>query len=394
MWRPETEDQIRIAIQDGNLYESTHLDVKREIGDSPSARKETAKDLSSFAIEGGALLIGVDEDTKNRTFTLSPIDLTSAVERVEQIIATRLDPPLFARIREIPASTGNESGYLFVEVPPSPEAPHMVDGVYYARGDRTTRRLTDAQVAMLHRLREHRGDVADRLLDEEIARDPFEDKERQRGVLYLVAEPLTGPVDLAVRITRGGPQPLHDIVANSDAGIPQKMRGSAPNPGYASRYSQRSRGAAYSSLENGRTVGPEGDAHTFDAEVRDSGGVRVLSGRLTEKLESGFVVFDGLAVAHTIRLVNMAARISEKSTYRGAWAFGIAGDRLRGLEPYSGDFGTRGTTYDVDLYRQTATAYAQELQDRPLAVARRLVGPLLRGLGTEARYDREIGWAD
>lgn len=31
MWRPETEDQIRIAIADGNIYESAFLDVKREI---------------------------------------------------------------------------------------------------------------------------------------------------------------------------------------------------------------------------------------------------------------------------------------------------------------------------------------------------------------------------
>ena len=62
MLKVESEAQIRLAIEDGNLAESHHLEAKAEVGATEGKRKETAKDLSSFAIDGGMLFIGVAED--------------------------------------------------------------------------------------------------------------------------------------------------------------------------------------------------------------------------------------------------------------------------------------------------------------------------------------------
>ena len=66
-WRPRSEPDIQRAIDDALLSETHYLDCKREIGAAPGARKETARDLASFDIDGSALLIGVDEDKANRT---------------------------------------------------------------------------------------------------------------------------------------------------------------------------------------------------------------------------------------------------------------------------------------------------------------------------------------
>jgi hypothetical protein len=130
-WKPKTEDDIASLIASGDLDESHHLDAKREVGQSKAAHKETARDLASFAIDGGALIIGVGEND-DHTFYCSPIDVDSGiVERLEQIAANTVRPPLDIRVDVIRAEAGG--GYLFVTIPASPGAPHMADGRYYGR---------------------------------------------------------------------------------------------------------------------------------------------------------------------------------------------------------------------------------------------------------------------
>src|SRR5260370_16586543 len=81
-WRPRSEADIQRAIDNALLSETHDLDCKREIGAAPGKRKETARDLASFAIDGGALLIGAGEDKANRTFTLAPHPLRGLAHRV------------------------------------------------------------------------------------------------------------------------------------------------------------------------------------------------------------------------------------------------------------------------------------------------------------------------
>jgi hypothetical protein len=86
-WSPKDEADIREVVEQGWLVESHHIDVKREVGDGRGDRKETARDLASFAVDGGALLIGVDEDKPNRTFSLAPQPLDGLMEKLEQVAA-------------------------------------------------------------------------------------------------------------------------------------------------------------------------------------------------------------------------------------------------------------------------------------------------------------------
>jgi predicted HTH transcriptional regulator len=149
-WSPKDEAEVHKAVTQGWIAESHHIDVKREVGDSPDDRKETARDLASFAIDGGALLIGVEEDKANWTFSLAPQPLDGLMERLEQVAAFVVDPPLTIIPEEIPSSDDSTSGYLLVQVPPSSSAPHMVGGQYFGRGERTRRQLSDAEVLRLH----------------------------------------------------------------------------------------------------------------------------------------------------------------------------------------------------------------------------------------------------
>ena len=141
-WRPNSEADIQRAIVDGLLRETHYLDCKREVGATQGERRETARDLASFAIDGGALLIGVEEDKANRTFSLAPQPLSGQAERVEDIAGAVIDPPLDVIPHEIESEQQEGLGYLLVEVRPSPFTVHMVDGMYFGRGEKKRVRLT------------------------------------------------------------------------------------------------------------------------------------------------------------------------------------------------------------------------------------------------------------
>lgn len=88
-WQPRTEQDIAAAIDGGLIAETQYFDAKREVGPSSGDRKELGRDLASFAIDGGALLVGVAELKDERTWRLEPQPLDGLAERVEQI-ATQL----------------------------------------------------------------------------------------------------------------------------------------------------------------------------------------------------------------------------------------------------------------------------------------------------------------
>src|SRR5688572_1624137 len=112
VWTPASEDQLRAALDEGNVRENSGLDFKRETGTGDGSRRATAVDLASFAVYGGQLIVGVAEDKAARSFTLTPQPLSGAAEKLEDIAANRIDPPLFIRVSDIPSSADPTTGYL------------------------------------------------------------------------------------------------------------------------------------------------------------------------------------------------------------------------------------------------------------------------------------------
>ena len=148
LWNPTSEDELRRASDDGLLIEDHHLDLKREVGKSASSNRDLAKDIAAFALDGGMILLGVDED--NSPPSLHPIDLQGLPERVEQIAGMRVDEGVEISTVSIPSTAEPARGYLVVHIPASPRAPHMVEGKYYGRGDKANRILSHAEVLRLH----------------------------------------------------------------------------------------------------------------------------------------------------------------------------------------------------------------------------------------------------
>lgn len=394
-WRPTSEADIERAIRDDLLCESHTLDCKREIG-SKADRKETARDLASFAIDSGALLVGVEEDKANRIFSLAPQPLSGLAERVEDIAWSIIDPGLDVLPHEIESASGQGLGYLFVEVRPSPFVLHMVDGAYYGRGEKRRVRLTDPQVRRYLTQRQSVEGQIDELLDQEIARDPLTRIAPLRGHLYLMAQPLTAPVAVARRLVRQiYPSALSEIVQEAES----RLAGSDvvqadPHVREANVFQRRAYGAAlcsYPASGPGRTIRGNKDSqleeHYVDIEFREDGGIRALVGRVTYYENVNGVdrrpLHDWLIVAYAVRLIGWAAAMGRRVGYHGSWGLGLHISRLRGLQ---GFIATRNTfdspAFSEEVHRATAIATLADLDEKGPDVAGELVGGLLCAVGT------------
>lgn len=399
MWIPRTQADIELAIAEGSLTENLHLDVKRESGDTNSSRGESAKDMASFALDGGSLLIGVAEDKAERTFDLCPQPLSGLPEKLEQIATNRIDPPLFIKVSEIPSDDDPSLGFAFVEIPPSPTAPHMVDGRYYARGDRTTRRLTDAEVVRYHTRRENISDRITALLDEEIKRDPYEPDDQRNGHFYIVVEPLQARGDLLLDVVRpANVSQMFALLNRGGVGLGQDVLEFAPTLGSLNYWPTRARGIAATSLPDGaRSVSTADieEKYALDIEIQEHGGIRVFCGRMTQEWrpsntspEMRSAICDALALGYVARAVRWAKAISGETGYRGSWGFGFAATGLNGLISHArmDSWGERSYPYDRHRFEATTTATITEIEEAPGRVVNRVIGQLLRGLGTDHRY--------
>jgi hypothetical protein len=395
-WRPQTEADIQRAIDDGLLSETHYLDCKREIGATPGARKETARDLASFAVDGGTLLIGVDEDKDKRTFTLAPQPLADLVERVEGIAGTIIDPPLNLTPYEIDSEQQEGLGYLLLEVRPSSFAPHMVDGVYYGRGEKKRNRLTDAQVLRYHAQRVAVEERTHRMLDAEIARDPVPAEARLNGHLYLVARPLTAPPVIARHLVRqAGPVPLKQITQVAELRLNGWMH-QPPAVTEATRFQPRARGVALSSLHTpGRAIpdyGPRAELHLVDIEFGEDASIRALVGSATYEQSRGyFLISDAMIVTYAVRLAGWAAKVGRAVGYLGSWSLGLHASGLQGLAGMiAGQAYPAPPRFDEDHHRAVTTASLADLEDRWRQVAGELVGGLLFALGSEPESFADI----
>jgi hypothetical protein len=389
-WRPRIEADIQRAIDDGLLGETHYLDCKRETGATPGERKETARDLASFAIDGGALLIGVAEDKAKRTFSLAPQPLSGLVERVEDIAGAIIDPPLDVVPHEIESERHDETGYLLMEVRPSPFAPHMVDGVYYGRGEKKRIRLGDAQVLRYHAQRQAAEERTHRMLNAEIARDPVPAEERKFGHLYLVARPLTAPPTVARSLVRkAGPVPLRQIARAAEQHLGSWAQ-QHPSVAEATRFQSRAGGVALCSpyaSETGRTFTNHdsgAEKHIIDIEFGEDASVRALIGAATYRPTSDYALInDSLIVAYTVRLIGWAAAVSRAVRYHGSWSLGLHASQLRGLAgTMANQSYSEPSRFNENYHRAVTTASLADLEERWQQVAGELVGSLLFALGT------------
>lgn len=397
VWTPVTESDIQRVIDAGDLGENHALEFKRQTGNSDASRKETAADMASFALHGGQLVIGIAEDKETRNFSLSPQPLEGAVEKLESIAQHRIDPPLFIRVREVPSDADSLLGYLFVEVPPSPTAPHMVEGRYFARVDRTKQRMSDAAVVQAHASRRHVADQVQDELDAWVSRDVVGNVLRLSGHLHVVAEPLSQfTPSVLMKVTRAKePNDAQRLAMAARRDVPQTLSRFSPMPGRG-QWVRRAQGGALTSLRSGVPRLEEGgEEDLVDLEFRDNGGFRILMGRLTDikrlHIQTVSLVFDIGLVAYAAYAVALARHITDETGYRGAWGFGVNGDLLAGHVSFVRANDMRNATryvdeYSANDYSAIVVAQLAEIEDAPHTVVERLVGGLLHALGSHEYF--------
>jgi hypothetical protein len=131
------------ALLDSKIEESMILDYKRQL----SSNKEIAKDLAAFAnTEGGTIIYGViDKDRKPMSFQW--LSDKGIEEKIQDIASNNIQPKLsgVVVIRFDNPDKIDEALYV-VEVPKSPESPHMANERYYRRSGSTSRAMDNIQV--------------------------------------------------------------------------------------------------------------------------------------------------------------------------------------------------------------------------------------------------------
>jgi hypothetical protein len=99
---------------------------------------------------GGFLIYGVKEDKVKHLFTVDEMHLTVGLhETVEAIARNRITPPLTIVPTLVKNPDDTTKGFLVIEVPASPDSPHMVDRSYWGRSETGKVRLTDPEVERL-----------------------------------------------------------------------------------------------------------------------------------------------------------------------------------------------------------------------------------------------------
>jgi Putative DNA-binding domain len=396
-WTPTAWSDVVEAAAGGLLDESHWVDLKQEL---PAGKRthntELAQDLASLAVDGGLLVIGV-EDHDSRAGKVRGVELAKLADRVDQVARDKVRPSLVVRSHEVRDPDRPGWGCLFVHVPPSSQAPHMVDYVYYGRGDRANVRLGDEQVrAIIEERRRSRTDVTAelrRMADD----DPITADDRQLGHLYLLAQPETAAEEALVGfLARDDAMPVIQELLKS---IIRERGTSGFSPDVRLLVDQVPRAEGLALTSYSAEEGPGREQSLLQLVIREDGGVRLTCGKGTNAFPqpgwspsnrppmaiSAMLV---LGLAHSVAA--LAGRLADAyAAYQGQWHLGIRMDRLRGAVPLDllqDPLRRLGSPYSRDDYERVTSASTEELVNAPHAVAERLVAPLLRGLGIAPRY--------
>lgn len=389
-WIPRDVQELEDAIGAGAISENSRLEMKAFDGQGkgkPKIPKSFPKSVAGLAVDGGVLILGISE--RDGKFNKDPQNLTGLAEAVDQSALQAISPPLRVTINKLERPDG--TGYLIVIVPASRRAPHMYDGRYYGRGEKTSRVLDDVEVRRLwERNLDRRSDEMG-LLREQVDREPLPKEARVNARLFIVAQPISAD-----------PRLLLDAVEGRDlalwVGLPHD------EPIYRMNYStmsafdrlhssiqRRAHGVAHASdyLQSDRTLKPYGvgipldsQLHT-EAEIREDGGIRLyhsrVSGRLTPN--TNYVLFHDTVANELSNVVQVARRVSEHARFLGSWSFGLALRGIRSLRKLDASgYSMVVTGFSEDEYNETVEIDHSTLYSSGSPVLHSVLGRLFRAL--------------
>jgi hypothetical protein len=111
-----------------DLDEDEALDFKAQLRSDEAAKVELAKDVAAMANSGGGLIVvGVGEEGDDKHLVAAPYEIPAEPEQaIHQLLASRVRP-LVRPVVEPIRGDGEANGYLLIQVPDSPAAPHFYE---------------------------------------------------------------------------------------------------------------------------------------------------------------------------------------------------------------------------------------------------------------------------
>jgi hypothetical protein len=157
MWVPRTTDELLAALP--SFEETASLEAKREFP-VPGKNDDLAVDVVAMSVDGGTIIFGIEEERSTGTFSPHPIHLVGLVERLTSVVSSKVAGSVMFDATTLRSDDDGEEGFLVVSVPPSPDAPHMVESKgemrFYGRGPGGNIPLTQGAVDRLYE-RRYRG---------------------------------------------------------------------------------------------------------------------------------------------------------------------------------------------------------------------------------------------
>lgn len=417
--------ELLSSVHGGEFPAERHwLDFKRELYPRPPAHgapakakpkkevhEELARDLASLAVRGGYLVFGVEEDKAAHAFTVVGMPLPAHLDQtVDQIARDFIDPPLLVTPTLLPSPADPGAGMMVVEVPESPDAPHMVGGTYYGRSEIGKVKLTDDEVERLILRRGRADQRLEAAMAETISLDP--EPATEAAHFYFTAVPTQGLPDMLLDYTRDrtahsrfltAANGWHNDIANADArlrdftrvpvafgSMVDTRRGQHPRGAWLYNYPQGSPDGKVGIVRRALALDDDGTVRFIDlAAGSNPDGLhpavaeRMNAGYPGGTLHNGSVVYDVNAWWEALDLVRLIGRLAEARGYSGSWLLGAELTRMEGRTS-----STWGSTR-CDAYQLTATSRAttRQILDQPRKVASSLLRPLFRDIGSEKALD-------
>ncbi|MEU4243157.1 ATP-binding protein [Actinoplanes sp. NPDC026619] len=396
-WR--TWEDLEKHVASGELRESHTLELKRDnYSGGESGKKEQAKDIAALALDGGILIIGLEEDkATGAAAKTAPVSLHGVIERIDQICANRISPQLRVTISDNLRSPSDPStGVIVIEVPAT-GVPHMVDHRYLGRDNRTTRLLDNTEVVRLLARRDLDVEAVDRDLDATDALMAGQGMSAARLVISATPIPMLRRDALRDQLS-----PAHAVkwfTARMEAAA---IRAGAERSGNEAmsrlfrpfRWTDRSSSWGTRRIPGGAALrfGPP-DRMPFCIEVLESGAARFAADFITEVYKDQRsdaetkVLYLADAMSFTCEIVAWIAEVAEEAGLRGTYGIGLQLSDLAGAvrEPTNSIAQARlhfpdKTTYRDDTYRQVILATGAELRGPFLPLLDQMFGPLMRAL--------------
>lgn len=206
-WLPKSWDDVVEAASGGLLDETSWVELKADLPPSnPGSNLETARDLASLSLDGGLYVVGIRDD-KGRAGEVVGAEIAMIPDRIVQVAATRIVPPLSLRPQVFTKPDDPRKGCVVVPIPASAEAPHMVDQRYWGRSPDGKRPLNDPEIRRLLESRATRTQVFEQdLVGLAETFDQIPAQTRKAGHVFLLARPITSASVLPIELTHTWPE--------------------------------------------------------------------------------------------------------------------------------------------------------------------------------------------